>query len=622
MKHAEHARQASDVKRPVLLTLAAAAMLIAWILPPADASANGELTYLGCLGDNELGVPAAEHECDTGPLATAGYEALDGAGPIAFSPDGEWAYITAYSDDAVVWAKREADGTLTPAGCIANPPAADGCTAADGLNGAWGLVVSEDGENVYVAGIDDDAVTSFEIQPNGSLTYEGCVEDVGGSIGCAAEAEGLAGAYWPAMGPDGNEVYVAAQSDGALVELNRAADGSLSFGSCYMLGAVSPCVETPGLQDAYQPIASSDGKYVDVGTGTSVASFMRNANGTLSSPTCVTDPDEGTTGCEEVAAVDDPYGLGGTSDGETVFVPANGSSAITALERQPDGSLDFGSCVQDTEVMPGNLVCGAQTDGLHEVAWASTDPFEQQLVTGSIGDHAVNVFDLSESGGMTMRESLAAPTASSCVADADDSSADCPLVEGLTELYAVAISPDGTGLYASGYGDSAIAMFDRALDLTSEITGLDPASPSGETTVAVSGSVFTPAGSVTIYGSDDCSGAPLGSGTYTEFVGAGIDVTVPENSTTPLTAMQEQAGQTGACSAPVSYEHSKALSDECADAKAALKKAKKKLKKQKSKLKLLKKKGASKKKIKAAKKKVKKAKKKVKKAKKAKKKAC
>ena len=116
---------------------------------------------------------------------------------------------------------------------------------------------------------------------------------------------------------------------------------------------------------------------------------------------------------------------------------------------------------------------------------------------------------------------------------------------------------------------------------------------------------------VDLFTTADCSGAPLASGSAAALAGAGITISVADNSTSQIRAMaRDAAGNASACSAAISYAEvtviagPPGLGDQaCADAKAKLDKAKQKLKKAKE--------SGKKNRIKKAKAKVKKAKKQV-----------
>ena len=86
------------------------------------------------------------------------------------------------------------------------------------------------------------------------------------------------------------------------------------------------------------------------------------------------------------------------------------------------------------------------------------------------------------------------------------------------------------------------------------ITGTDPASPADNTAPKVRGMVGAGAPSeIRVYTNPTCSGSPAATGTAADFTGAGIPVTVPDGSTTVLSARASNlAGESG-CSNSISY---------------------------------------------------------------------
>jgi DNA-binding beta-propeller fold protein YncE len=82
---------------------------------------------------------------------------------IAFSPDGRFAYVTAFSGNGVTVLARDAGtGRLTPASCVKQGKPSKECPgSARNLDGATDVDVSSDGRFVYVTSFRGDAITAF-----------------------------------------------------------------------------------------------------------------------------------------------------------------------------------------------------------------------------------------------------------------------------------------------------------------------------------------------------------------------------------------------------------------------------------------------------------------------------
>lgn len=78
-------------------------------------------------------------------------------------------------------------------------------------------------------------------------------------------------------------------------------------------------------------------------------------------------------------------------------------------------------------------------------------------------------------------------------------------------------------------------------------SGVTPASGANENFPRLHGSV-DPGAIVYIFETPECNGSPRGSGSAAEFAGAGIEVNVPDNSTTTFFAMATLAGIPSGCS--------------------------------------------------------------------------
>ena len=133
---------------------------------------------------------------------------------MSLSSDGNHAYVTAYNDHAVSWYERNAsNGALTYGGMLK-----DGVNGVDGLDGARSVTLSSDGNHAYVVAYTDDAVSWYERNAStGALTYGGMLKDGVNGV------DGLDGAYSVTLSSDGNHAYVAASADDAVSWYERNA---------------------------------------------------------------------------------------------------------------------------------------------------------------------------------------------------------------------------------------------------------------------------------------------------------------------------------------------------------------------------------------------------------------
>ena len=103
---------------------------------------SGALSFVQCLNAN------GSDGCTAMPGA------FSGDGDIAVRADGAYVYTTAQlADEARAFRRDAATGMLTPVSCVGFA-GTGGCTVGAGLSRAYGLVVSPDSNNAYVAAYD------------------------------------------------------------------------------------------------------------------------------------------------------------------------------------------------------------------------------------------------------------------------------------------------------------------------------------------------------------------------------------------------------------------------------------------------------------------------------------
>lgn len=157
--------------------------------------------------------------------AAGGLQKLDRPNGIAVSPGGAQVLVTADSNALLVF-DRERDpasaefGKLSLRHTLDNGPGG----IAAGLGGAFGIALSPDGRSVYVAARADKAVSWFTRASNGGLSFGGVIRrDVLEGV------PGLDDAYGVAVTPDGQEVFVTGHDDSSMSVFSRVGDGSLAI---------------------------------------------------------------------------------------------------------------------------------------------------------------------------------------------------------------------------------------------------------------------------------------------------------------------------------------------------------------------------------------------------------
>ena len=286
----------------------------------------------------------------------AGAIGLDEPNSVAISPDGRNAYATSRAGNSVTaFARNPKTGALRQlppplAGCISGLPV-PGCASGLALLAPDVVVVSPDGNNVYVGSFFGNSVAAFARNP-----ATGALAQLAGSAACIAEAtagcttgialdsvEGLA------ISPNGANVYAATALSNAVVTLSRdPATGALAQASdgsgCIVESALTGCTVGRQLAGANAVAASpdGDGAYVTSLFSNSVTSFSRNSSsGALAQM-------EGTkgcliflrsAGCSFGRALLAPEGLAFSPNGKNAYVAAFKTGAIAVLNRGKAGSV-------------------------------------------------------------------------------------------------------------------------------------------------------------------------------------------------------------------------------------------------------------------------------------------
>ena len=211
---------------------------------------NGKLTYIDRYKDGLFGV-----------------DGLSGTNDLMLSPDQNHLYATGFWDNAIaVFERNPSNGELE---FIASYK--DGANGIDGLQSITGITISADGNFVYAAGNEDNAIAIFNRNiANGNLTYVGLVKDGLNGV------EGLGGIKKIRISADGLHLYGVSDVDNALVHFERnVTTGLLMFTGLYQNGG-----SIEGLEGATDLQISGNGEhlYVTAETENSITAFQRDVN--------------------------------------------------------------------------------------------------------------------------------------------------------------------------------------------------------------------------------------------------------------------------------------------------------------------------------------------------------
>jgi DNA-binding beta-propeller fold protein YncE len=137
---------------------------------------------------------------------------MGGATGLTISPDGRHVYVASWGSGAIARFGRNSDGTLCYLGRVQ-----DGLGGVTGLQGAWDVTVTPDGDFVYAAAYTLGRVHAFARNPqNGVLTQRQIV------ISNQAGLPAINGAQRVALSPDGRSLHITALDNKALVTLPSA----------------------------------------------------------------------------------------------------------------------------------------------------------------------------------------------------------------------------------------------------------------------------------------------------------------------------------------------------------------------------------------------------------------
>ena len=498
----------------------AAAIALAALSGDDAFAASGDLKWKGCISGETESTGTGTGACDPMPLvAPAGAgSGMNGPSSATVSPDGKSLYVSVQDDSAIYgFARNKRSGELTPSECITGDLDVGACSKVpgattdgvdSGLDGVEEVLVSPDGESVYLTGQNDSAVVSFKRNRNtGGLSFQGCVTGDTNTAGSGCEAtpfataggfgSGLAELHEIAIAPDGDDVYAVANDDDSVVRFKRKGNGSLDYHSCLTGDALigpapegsGACKLVPGgsddgvgsgLDNAESIAISSDGKslYATGANDDAVSQLSVAKSGAVKFKRCITG-DSGVPALGECVASPEatPGGTGSglgslegivaSRDGKSVYVTAKNDEAVTHFSRaKSGGKLTFEACYSgDTAIVAceptDSATAGGADSGMSGAQIPAVTPNGESVYVPS-EDGTINHFKRKGDGSLKF---------ASCVTAEDETAANgCEAIptatasaidSGLDEPEALAVSPDSKFVYAAAQLDDAVAILKR-----------------------------------------------------------------------------------------------------------------------------------------------------------------
>ena len=296
-----------------------------------------------------------------------------------------------------------------------------------GLAGVLALTVSGDGRFVYSVSPSDDAIAVFRRDSStGSLSFASIVRN--GVEG----VDGLDGASDIALSPDGAHAYVASASDNAVAVFRRdGVSGALTYLESHKNGVNG----VEGLGYARGVTVSHDGRnvYVAGQTDGAIAIFDRNTlTGTLKYLDKV---QNGVDGIDSLASV---LCVALSPDGNNLYATGGGDGALSVFRRSHStGKLSLVDVLRDggrMRALAGTHAVVVTPDGANVYATGQADDalaaFKRDPRTGKL-----SMVDVQSEGADGVR--------------------------GLFGALAVAVSPNGEQVYATGSLGNSVAVFQR-----------------------------------------------------------------------------------------------------------------------------------------------------------------
>ncbi|MDJ0654108.1 MAG: beta-propeller fold lactonase family protein [Xanthomonadales bacterium] len=307
-----------------------------------------------------------------------------------------------------------------------------GSMQVTGLAGARDVVVTEDGQFIYVVSQLGDAISVFQASDNAGAVSLALIQELGTST--IPEMDQPVSVL---LAGSEEQVYVAASKADAVVLFNRnTSSGLLSFQASYVNGGQG----ISGLQGPVDLAIAGNQLYAAATNSSSVVVFDRNpGTGQLSFDSVLAD--------DATLLLAAPSAVSASSDDRFLFVASSGENAVTSFERDSmSGAL---TPVDSIQQGVGDI---SQLSGPSDLV-VSGDDFH--VYVAAAGSGAINIISLGSDGELVLN---------GVISDIGDSG-------GLGGVSGLALNGDSRFLYSLAEIDNSVAAFERIADSSCPVSG-------------------------------------------------------------------------------------------------------------------------------------------------------
>ncbi len=292
-----------------------------------------------------------------------------------------------------------------------------------GLAGVAPVVTSVDGQQVYAGSTSTGEIAVFQRDGVGGFKAPTIYKPAD-----LLPGEGVDILEWLAISPDDKQLYAAYILQGDPASALIAVFGRDNSGA---LSLVQKIV-FPGVSALNALRVSPDGAQVYAAAGNSLRVFGRDTQGRLNALQQLSDGEGGVDGLAGA------WAIAASADNRFVYVTAKAEHALAVFRREGGGQLTF-------LVAYKNGVDGIS--GLGDARGVVVSADGKQLYVAAAGDNAVTVFSRDTTTGLLQLKQVYRDGVQE--------------VDGLGGAFALALSPEGSQLYALGSAENALAVFRR-----------------------------------------------------------------------------------------------------------------------------------------------------------------